>query len=125
MSESFSAIGFLVHTPLGPRKSGMPESVEMPAPVSTTTRSAPSTQARAVSRRSMAPMIAPRRAVLEDGQPAVDGERGAGDERGFVRREPEDRPGDLRGLGPAPEQRVVAARVPLQPSLAVEVGVGG
>ena len=35
----FSAPGFLVHTPCGPRKSGMPESVEMPAPVSTTTRS--------------------------------------------------------------------------------------
>ena len=28
--------GFLVHTPCGPRKSGMPDSVEMPAPVSTT-----------------------------------------------------------------------------------------
>src|SRR6185436_11457168 len=38
MLESFSASGFLVHTPCGPRKSGMPESVEMPAPVSTTTR---------------------------------------------------------------------------------------
>ena len=39
--EAFSAAGFLVHTPLGPRKSGMPESVEIPAPDSTTTRSAP------------------------------------------------------------------------------------
>ena len=37
MLAVFSAAGFLVHTPLGPRKSGMPDSVEMPAPVSTTT----------------------------------------------------------------------------------------
>src|SRR4029077_7086510 len=36
----FSAGGFFVHTPFGPRKSGIPESVEMPAPVSTTTRCA-------------------------------------------------------------------------------------
>ena len=36
--------GFLVHKPCGPRKSGMPESVEMPAPVRTTTRFASSTQ---------------------------------------------------------------------------------
>ena len=36
----FSAAGFFVQTPFGPRKSGMPESVEMPAPVSTTTRCA-------------------------------------------------------------------------------------
>ncbi len=41
MLAAFSAAGFFVHTPFGPRKSGMPESVEMPAPVSTTTRSAP------------------------------------------------------------------------------------
>jgi hypothetical protein len=40
MLESFSASGFFVHTPCGPRKSGMPESVEMPAPVRTTTRDA-------------------------------------------------------------------------------------
>src|SRR5436189_6243874 len=44
MLESFSASGFLVHTPCGPRKSGMPESVEMPAPVSATTLRAWSTQ---------------------------------------------------------------------------------
>src|SRR3954468_12522280 len=44
MLESFSASGFLVQTPCGPRKSGMPESVEMPAPVSATTRSALATQ---------------------------------------------------------------------------------
>src|SRR5438445_586659 len=46
MLESFSASGFLVHTPCGPRKSGMPESVEMPAPVRTTMRPAASTQPR-------------------------------------------------------------------------------
>src|SRR5689334_1052570 len=44
MLDCFSASGFLVHTPCGPRKSGMPESVEIPAPVSTTTRSAPRIQ---------------------------------------------------------------------------------
>src|SRR4051812_26529957 len=40
MLDIFSASGFFVHSPCGPRKSGMPESVEMPAPVSTTTRCA-------------------------------------------------------------------------------------
>src|SRR6266404_2283262 len=44
MLESFSASGFWVHTPCGPRKSGMPESVEMPAPVRTTMRRAAATQ---------------------------------------------------------------------------------
>src|SRR5689334_20003162 len=44
MLESFSASGFFVHTPCGPRKSGMPESVEMPAPVRTTMRWALATQ---------------------------------------------------------------------------------
>src|SRR5436190_19871704 len=44
MLESFSASGFLVQTPCGPRKSGMPESVEMPAPVSATTRLALASQ---------------------------------------------------------------------------------
>src|SRR6267378_2784912 len=33
MLESFSACGSFVHTPCGPRKSGIPDSVEMPAPV--------------------------------------------------------------------------------------------
>ena len=47
MLDIFSASGFLVHKPCGPRKSGMPESVEMPAPVRTTTRLAASTQERA------------------------------------------------------------------------------
>src|SRR4029079_15417295 len=47
MLDAFSAAGLRVHTPFGPRKSGMPESVEMPAPVSTTTRSAAAIAARA------------------------------------------------------------------------------
>jgi hypothetical protein len=46
MFESFSAFGFFVHTPRGPRKSGMPDSVEMPAPVSATMREAESIQRR-------------------------------------------------------------------------------
>src|SRR5882672_7022148 len=33
MWERRSAFGSFVHTPLGPRKSGIPDSVEMPAPV--------------------------------------------------------------------------------------------
>ena len=41
------ADGSLVHRPFGPRKSGIPESVEMPAPVSTTTRRAAVTRRRA------------------------------------------------------------------------------
>src|SRR5437763_2764252 len=48
MSESFSASGSRVHTPFGPRKSGMPDSVDMPAPVRTTTRLADSTHSRTV-----------------------------------------------------------------------------
>ena len=43
----FSAEGFLVHTPFGPRKSGIPESVDMPAPVSTITALPADTRARA------------------------------------------------------------------------------
>src|SRR5258706_16167178 len=52
MFDLFSASGFLVHTPCGPRKSGMPESVEMPAPVRTTTRRASRTQLWTWSRKS-------------------------------------------------------------------------
>jgi hypothetical protein len=33
MCTSFIVSGFLVHTPFGPRKSGIPDSVLMPAPV--------------------------------------------------------------------------------------------
>src|SRR5580658_2336264 len=49
----FSASGFFVHTPCGPRKSGMPESVEIPAPVSTTTRRACSISPRARARSAV------------------------------------------------------------------------
>src|SRR6478609_9632199 len=38
MFDSFSASGFFVQMPFGPRKSGMPDSVEIPAPVSATVR---------------------------------------------------------------------------------------
>ena len=54
-SPVFSASGFFVHTPFGPRKSGMPESVEIPAPVSTTIRSAARTIAHA---RAMSSSVA-------------------------------------------------------------------
>src|SRR5689334_5267659 len=49
MSESFSACGSLVHTPRGPRKSGIPDSVEIPAPVRRTMRLASSTHERTES----------------------------------------------------------------------------
>src|SRR5215469_14170812 len=49
MSESFSALGFFVHKPCGPRKSAIPDSVEMPAPVSTTIRRDSSTHSQALS----------------------------------------------------------------------------
>src|SRR6266446_5962386 len=38
MFDRRSAFGSFVQTPCGPRKSGMPESVEMPAPVNATIR---------------------------------------------------------------------------------------
>ena len=49
MFEARSAAGSLVHKPCGPRKSGRPLSVEMPAPVSTVTRSASSTKRAAAA----------------------------------------------------------------------------
>src|SRR5262249_15670358 len=51
MVASFSASGFFVQTPWGPRKSGIPDSVEMPAPVSATIRRAAAIQPRTVSTR--------------------------------------------------------------------------
>src|SRR5437016_61784 len=60
MFDIFSASGFFVHTPCGPRKSGMPESVEMPAPVRTTTRCASSIHVVTVS---IMAAILPRRAT--------------------------------------------------------------
>src|SRR3954464_6249066 len=52
MLESRSAFGFVVHTPFGPRKSGMPDSVEIPAPVSATMRFDSTSQPRTNSTRS-------------------------------------------------------------------------
>src|SRR5262245_17158530 len=52
MLDIFSASGFLVHSPCGPRKSGMPESVEMPAPVRATTRDAAAIHSRTRVMRS-------------------------------------------------------------------------
>jgi hypothetical protein len=57
MFTSFIVSGLVVHTPLGPRKSGMPESVLMPAPVSTAIFSEAATYAATpfdVGRRSIA-----------------------------------------------------------------------
>src|SRR6187402_2614310 len=45
-----SAFGLSVHTPCGPRKSGIPESVEIPAPVRATMRFAESISSRALSK---------------------------------------------------------------------------
>src|SRR5437016_3950647 len=60
MWERRSARGSLVQTPLGPRKSGMPESVEIPAPVSTMTDRA------ALSHPAMAARSGSTPAVLID-----------------------------------------------------------
>src|SRR5947209_2634664 len=46
MFDIRSAFGLRVHTPCGPRKSGMPESVDMPAPVSTVTAAASRSRSR-------------------------------------------------------------------------------
>src|SRR5712691_3003593 len=53
MFDSRSAFGFFVHTPLGPLKSGMPDSVEMPAPVNATIRAEAETSWRAVATGSL------------------------------------------------------------------------
>jgi hypothetical protein len=50
MVDSAWAPGFFVQTPCGPRKSGMPDSVEMPAPVRTVIDAARSHRAAASSR---------------------------------------------------------------------------
>src|SRR5437899_2389196 len=67
MFDIFSASGFFVHTPCGPRKSGIPESVEMPAPVSTTMRCASSIHVVTVS---IMGAILPRRAADTSGDGA-------------------------------------------------------
>src|SRR3954466_6160013 len=72
MFESRSALGFFVHTPLGPRKSGMPDSVEMPAPVSATMRVDAKTSRLALERESSRgnkhhrPLQAGNRAFADD-----------------------------------------------------------
>src|SRR5205809_124304 len=49
MFDSLSAFGSLVQTPCGPRKSGIPDSVEIPAPVNATIRPDSSTHLRTIS----------------------------------------------------------------------------
>src|ERR1043165_7537007 len=74
MFESFSAPGFLVQMPCGPRKSGMPDSVEMPAPVSTTIWSA--ARRRAAGRSSCSASAIARR-YAERGAARPEGTGGA------------------------------------------------
>src|SRR5215467_1884390 len=54
MCERRSALGSFVQTPAGPRKSGIPESVEMPAPVRAMTWPASRIQPAMVVRSSVA-----------------------------------------------------------------------
>src|SRR6185312_8396635 len=74
MFDIFSASGFFVHTPCGPRKSGMPESVEMPAPVSATTRSASCTQERTCAVFLLAMPNSNLRRVIDSATPLWAGE---------------------------------------------------
>src|SRR5438105_13065962 len=74
MLDIFSATVFLVHSPCGPRKSGMPESVEMPAPVSATMRRDSSTQARTRAVFSVAMSHSNLRRVIEIATPLWAGE---------------------------------------------------
>src|SRR5438105_4314741 len=74
MLDIFSATGFLVHSPCGPRKSGMPESVEMPAPVSATMRRDSSTHARTRAVFSVAMSHSNLRRVIEIATPLWAGE---------------------------------------------------
>src|SRR5260221_368196 len=57
MLESFSASGSFVHSPCGPRKSGIPDSVEIPAPVRITMRLASSIHARTEAIRGSGELI--------------------------------------------------------------------
>src|SRR4029434_2022642 len=90
MVDCFSAAGLRVHTPCGPRKSGMPESVEMPAPVSATMRRAPRTQARTVAMSASA--------MGPSGAAEIDGVEGPLDCRRVVR------PHEARHLAVSPEE---------------------
>src|ERR671914_3125271 len=80
MLDNRSALGSLVHTPSGPRKSGIPESVEMPAPVRATTGPdcpiQPATSCRSVVARLIrisVPYGAVSLASFEDLQKRFDG----------------------------------------------------
>ena len=59
--------GSLVHMPFGPRKSGMPDSVEMPAPVSTTIWPASRNQRRRSARPRARPPCATLRSTRRSG----------------------------------------------------------
>src|SRR5215211_754035 len=74
MFDNRSAFGSRVHTPCGPRKSGMPESVEMPAPVSATTRCAASTHDRTCAVISAVMTHSNLRRVIEIATPLWAGE---------------------------------------------------
>src|SRR5882672_5305371 len=81
MLDIFSASGFFVHSPCGPRKSGMPESVEIPAPLKTTMRLAASIQLRTCS------ITCSRHLDLAAGTHAADGRQAAlrdDDRRGLL-----------------------------------------
>ena len=68
MFERRIACGSFVQTPLGPRKSGMPDSVLIPAPVSTTIRSA---EATAVATRSIVDASVATTPILAGSRPCV------------------------------------------------------
>src|SRR5258705_5187102 len=74
MSDIFSAAGLRVHSPWGPRKSGIPESVETPAPVRATTRRGPSIQARTRSVFFIAMINSSLRRMIEVATPLWAGE---------------------------------------------------
>src|SRR5688572_6062901 len=74
MLDIFSATGLRVHSPCGPRKSGMHESVEMPAPVSATTRRASPTQERTCAVFFVAMIHSNLRRVIEIATPLWAGE---------------------------------------------------
>src|SRR5688572_19006392 len=80
MFDSRSAFGSRVQTPCGPRKSGMPDSVEMPAPVNATMDSASSTQAATDSIRESLATKSTRYPLCSSWLPA--GER-PDDQEGF------------------------------------------
>ncbi len=84
MLAVFSAAGFFVQTPSGPRKSGMPDSVEIPAPVRITIVSASRSQSAIVSSASFAampssvPSPVPRFGVSSRGQDDANSRRNRG-----------------------------------------------